>query len=195
MNNLYFEINPKKNYITSQPKQLEHNWRNISGIVYYSQEELKDLSWAGYDDFGFIKICKENAELISNFKSTFNVLESLKTLCRKEVSTKRYECEVGIIQLNEKYLLQLTEECKLSIVMKYLECLAEDDLTFDWKFINGHFTFTANKFKVFYKKIQEYTQKLFDMENSILHSIENTNTVIDLFNIELNINCDGKITL
>lgn len=195
MNDLYFEINPKKNYITSQPKQLEHNWRNISGFIYLSEEQKYDLSWAGYENIGFIKIIEDNGEKLQNFKSLFNVSESLKTIMRKNLSHNRYEKETGIVVLNNEYRIQLTEECKLSLVMKYIECLNNPDLIFSWKFINGYYDFTTSKFKKFYDEIQKYTQKLFDIEKTILEDINSKNNIKDLLSMDLNINCDENIRL
>lgn len=195
MNDLYFEINPKKNYITSQPKQLEHNWKNISGFIYLSEEQKYDLSWAGYENIGFIKITEDNGEKLQNFKSLFNVSESLKTIMRKDLSQNRYEKETGIIVLNNEYRIQLTEECKLSLVMKYIECLNNPDLVFSWKFINGYYDFTTSKFKKFYDEVQKYTQKLFDIEKNILEDINSKNNIKDLLSMDLNINCDENIRL
>lgn len=194
MNNLYFEINPIKKHILKPPKELETSWRNISGLVYLEEDKLYDLSWAGHEGIGFLKICKENAKQLQNFKSVFNALDSLKVVARRELSKNRYEKEVGIIILNDFYKIQLTEEYKLSLVMKYLECL-ESDFEFDWKTISGYFKFNSNNFKIFYKKIQEYTQKLFDIEKNILEQINAAGTIEELLNINLEINYDNSIRL
>ena len=58
-NNLYVEIDPKNQIILSCPKELELNWNNIGGLSFLSDEQLYDLSWAGYENSGFIKFDKK----------------------------------------------------------------------------------------------------------------------------------------
>lgn len=195
LDNLYFEINPKTNTIKSRPKQLNHNWKNISGLLYLSESKIYDLSWAGYEEDGFIKITKENAERLEDFKSDFNALDSLKIIFKQQVSYNRSIKDSGVITVDNKYSIQLTDKCKTSLSMKYLECITVKDLKINWKTLSGFVEFNADEFKILFLKIQKYIQNLFDIEKSIHLKIENSKTFKELLDIDIEINEGGEILL
>lgn len=195
LNNLYFEINPKTKTIKSRPKQLDHNWKNISGLLYLSESQIYNLSWAGYEEDGFIKITKENAERLEDFNSDFNALDSLKIIFKQQVSYNRSIKDSGVITIDNKYSIQLTDKCKTALSMKYLECITLKDLKINWKTLSGFIEFSDSEFKVLFLKIQKYIQNLFDIEKSIYLKIENSKTFKELLDIDIEIDDNGAILL
>lgn len=193
--NLYFEIDPKKEEILSPAKQIETNWRNISGLIYLPDEKLYDLSWAGYENCGFLKLSKDNSEKIERFQSNFDVLNFVKSLCKDLTSSNRYNKECGIINIDGKYSLQLTDRCKLLITMKYLECIYTKDLTFEWKTISGYVNFKSSDFIKLYMAIQKYVQTLYDEEKNIMEKIDSCKNISNLLNIDLDLNSSNNIAL
>jgi len=195
MNDLYFEINPKQNKILSPPKELDINWKNISGIIFLSKDELYDLSWAGYPETGFLQVSRENISRIKNLKYDDNILSITKSKYKNIVSYNRYEKELQTLLIDDEFSIQLTDKCKLHILMKYNECLSNKSLKFNWKTIGGSVEFTSEKFLKLYQKIQEYIQNLFDAEITLHKKIEECETIESVLETDLSINCNNKIKL
>lgn len=195
INDLYFQINPKTKKIVSEPKELDYNWKNISGLIYLSEDKIYDLSWAGYDEDGFIKINKNNCRTLEFFDSSCKSLDKLKNTFKKFVSEDRYSKETGVITINKKYSIQLSERCKLSITMKYLECLNDEDLEITWKTLSGYIKMDSNKFKLLFLKIQKYIQTLFDEEKKIYEAIDSTKTFSELLDIDLKVSSNENLSI
>lgn len=195
MNDLYFEINPKEKKILSPPQELDVNWKNISGILFLSKDELYDLSWSGYLDIGFVKIDKENIDLIKNLTYDDYIFNITKSKFNTIVSQNRYEKEIQTLLVDNKFSIQLSEKFKLNVLMKYNECIVNNNLSFHWKTIGGFVEFDSKKFLKLYKKIQEYAQSLFDLERDLYKKIEDCQDIISLIELDLSIDCDNKIEL
>lgn len=195
MDDLYFEINPKENKILSPPKELDINWKNISGIIFLPKDELYDLSWAGYPDIGFLKISSENIDNIKNLKYDTNILDITKSKYKCIASNNRQNKEVQPLLVDDKFSIQLTEKCKLHMLMKYNECILDKNLKFNWKTIGGPVEFTSEKFLKLYKNIQKYIQNLFDLEISLHKKIEECKNIESLVLLDLKIDCNDKIIL
>lgn len=195
MNDLYFEINPKEKKILSPPQELDVNWKNISGILFLSKDELYDLSWAGYSDIGFVKIDKENIDLIKNLTYDDYIFNITKSKCNTIVSQNRYEKEIQTLLVDNEFSIQLSEKFKLNMLMKYNECISDSNLSFHWKTIGGFVEFDSERFLKLYKKIQQYTQSLFDLERDLYKKIEDCQDIKSLIELDLSINCDSKIEL
>lgn len=195
MNDLYFKINPNESKILGSPTTLDTNWNNISGITFLSKDELYDLSWAGYNGIGFIKICSENKDTITNLNYNNDCFNLIKTHFKGIVSKNRYEIETSPIEVNESYYIQLTDRCKLSMIMKYNECLLDKNLIFRWKTLNGFKEFNSEEFLNLFNKIQKHTQNLFELEYEICKKIYNCENITSLLELDLNISFENKITL
>ena len=195
MINLYFEINPKQSKIISSPKELQTNWKNISGIIYLSKDELYDLSWAGYDNLGFIKLCSENYETLKKLKYDNSIFLLTKSKYKDIVSNNRQEQELKPLLIYNQFSVKLTDKFKLHLLMKYNECSLDKSLKFNWKTISGPVEFTSEKFLIFYKKIQKYIQKLYDVEMELYKKIDSVENMKNLLKLDLEIFCSNKIKL
>lgn len=195
MIDLYFEINPKQNKIISSPKELQTNWKNISGITYLSKKELYDLSWAGYDNFGFVKICADNYDILKKLKYETSIFLVTKSKYKDIVSDNRRDQELNPLLVDNRFSVQLTDKFKLHLLMKYNECILDSNLKFNWKTISGPVEFTSEKFLIFYKKIQKYIQKLYDIEMELHKKIDAVENMKDLLKLDLKIQCSEKIKL
>lgn len=195
MDDLYFEINPKENLILSPPIQLDTNWKNISGIIFLSADELYDLSWAGYDNFGFVKICSENYDVLKKLKYENSIFLVTKSKYKDIVSDNRRDQELNPLLVDNRFSVQLTDKFKLHLLMKYNECISDTNLVFNWKTISGPVEFTSEKFLIFYKKIQKYIQKLYDIEIELHKKIDAVENMKDLLKLDLKISCSEKIKL
>jgi|LakMenE18May11ns_1017448.scaffolds.fasta_scaffold9885095_2 hypothetical protein len=195
MDDLYFEINPNESKILGPPINLDINWNNISGIVFLNKEELYDLSWAGYSNIGFIKICSDNKNTIKSLYYDSNILNLVKSKWKSKVSENRKQIELIPLEINNSFSIQLTERCKSSIIMKYHECLGNENLKFNWKTLSGFFEFDSKMFLNLYAKIQNYIQNLFELEYKIHKKIEECENISNLMDLDLEILYDNKILL
>ena len=195
MDDLYFEINPNESKILGPPINLDINWNNITGIVFLTKEELYDLSWAGYSNIGFVKICNDNKNTIKSLYYDSIILNSVKSKWKDKVSENRKEIELIPLEINGSFSIQLTERCKLSIIMKYYECLMNENLKFNWKTLSGFFEFDSKMFLNLYSKIQNHIQNLFELEYKIHKEIEECENIASLIDLDLDIIYNNKILL
>ena len=185
-NNLYVEIDPKNQIILSCPKELELNWNNIGGLSFLSDDQLYDLSWAGYENSGFIKFDKENRNALRCFTCEPSLIEQIKSELKLKLSEIRYNYECSGVIVNDEYTLNTNDRSKILMQIKYLECKECDDLNFIWKTSSGKVEFTSSTFIKVFKKIREFIQKSFDLEVTICNNIDNCNDIISLVSINLN---------
>lgn len=183
--NFYFEINPVERKILSHPKEIQENWKNISGLPYLSEDELYDLSWAGYDNQGFLKISSDNKEKLKKFSCDDEIFNQNKIYFRNYVTELRYQKENDVVCIDDYFWIQLNDRCKLLILMKYLECIEDENLIFNWKTIKGTISFNSSKFIQLYKKIQIHIQQLFEEELRLHEQINNSKNFIELLNLNL----------
>lgn len=177
---LYFEINPKEKKISSAPEKLEINWKNISGIVYLNEDELYDLSWAGYPENGFLKFSKENEKKLKKFDCDSILFNRIKSQFKDQVSSLRYEIECSGININNRYEISTDDRSKTLILMKYLECNSNNDLNFKWKSKSGFIDFTSSEFLKLVIEMQKFIQNLFDLEFNLYNEIERCNDILDI---------------
>lgn len=195
MENLYLEINPTKNEVSGPPIELDVNWNNIGGIIFLSDDELYDLSWAGHENVGFIKLCNENKDRIMQLDYYPPILNALKVKYKEILHNYYLVKENSPIIINEKFSLQLTEKNKLDLIMKYHECLNDLNLIFKWKTVSGFVELTSEEFINLYLKIQKYIQSLRDLEYSIYNQIDECKNIVDFLNLNVEFNFDNKIIL
>jgi len=185
MSDLYFEINPTLERILSSPIDLDINWNNISGIIFLSSEELYDLSWAGHPNFGFIKICKDNINVLKRFTFTSEILNLTKLKYKSIISQICHDNQSNSITIDNLYSIHLNESNKLDIIMKYNECVLDENLEFNWKTVGGFIKFNSKTFIDFYKKIQIHKQKLIDLEYELHTKVENCNNIEDILKLNI----------
>jgi hypothetical protein len=186
MNDLYFEVDPKRKEILAPPRQLELNWNNIGGLLFLDDNKLSDLSWAGYENSGFIKFTKENKDTLRCYSCGDKIIDQIKTELIKKLSEIRYNYECGGVIVNNSYMLNTDDRSKLLMQMKYLECKYNPNLMFKWKTTSGFIEFSSNDFVIIFEKIWDFIQECFDMEKKISSRISKCDKFIDLLYIDLN---------
>lgn len=185
MNDLYLEINPVCKKIIGYPKKLEVNWNNIGGLCYLEDEKLFDLSWAGYPENGFVKFSKNKKFTINNLTFDDSILSSIKTKLKTYICEIRYLSECNGVLVNNQYYMDTDDRSKLHMLMKYNECILNENLNFNWKTKSGYMKFTSEDFIRLYNKIQTYIQKCFDLEFDLYNKIDNCDTIVKLLSLDL----------
>ena len=83
MNNFYILVDTKLKITLEYITELPQNWRNIAGLPGLSDEEISDLTWAGWDNVGWINI---KSETIKEYKSPPENLELNKNTLKSLIS-------------------------------------------------------------------------------------------------------------
>lgn len=195
LSEFYFKVNPVKRIIIDSPKKLDHNWKNISGFIYLPEDKIEDLSWAGYPDEGFIKICKSNIPKLEEYSSSFDTLASIKNIIKSYITTERNLKESNTVTINGKYSIHLTDKCKLALCMKYMECLSKTNFNISWKTNSGYLDLNDKEFKNLFLNIQIYIDNLFKLEKQILDKINQANSYQLLLDVDTTLKCDSNLTI
>lgn len=185
-NSLYVEIDLESKKIINFPKELDINWKNISGLCYLSDSELFDLSWAGYPQTGFIKYCPENIEKIKLFSIDNDIFLQIKDTLKQHLSEIRYQYETNGVIIDNRYQLSTTDRSKILMQGKYLECINDESLSFKWKSQSGVVDLSSKEFIKIFNQIQIFIQKTFEVEITYIEKINSCDNIIDLFSIDLN---------
>ena len=53
MLDLYVLVDISKSEILTPLNKLPENWANVSGLNFFDDEKLSDLSWAGHNNLGW----------------------------------------------------------------------------------------------------------------------------------------------
>jgi hypothetical protein len=183
---LYIEVDIENKRILDFPKKLDINWNNISGLCYLSDSELSDLSWAGHPNIGFFKYTPDNIEIIKLFSIENNLFLQIKESIKGNLSELRYHHETNGVIIDNRYQLSTSDRSKILMQGKYFECLSDDSLLFDWKSQSGTINLNSKDFIKIFKEIQKFIQKSFDIEIDYMKKIDECNTIIDLFSIDIN---------
>jgi hypothetical protein len=197
MSELYIEIDPREGKILDYPKKLETNWKNIGGLVYLDESQLKDLTWAGYLNSGFIKICKNSIDTLRNFTYDQKIFDDMKITLKDEITSLRNLHESSGVIVNNIYHINIDKHSNIMMLCKYQECLLDPEFTFNWKVTGSFFKFKSDEFINLFLKIQKYIQTLFDKEFELHNEIDKCNNIVELISIDLeNISwSDNKIEI
>lgn len=185
MNELYVKVDLKNKVILSSPAPLELNWENIGGLPFLEEYKLQDLSWAGYENLGFIKFHNDNRIKLRCFRCETGLLEKIKSELKIKVSKIRYEYECGGVIVNDQYVINTDDRSKLLIQMKYLQCKENLNLHFNWKTSSGNIEFNSSSFINAYMKIMDFIQNCFDLESNVCDDINQCKNIIDVLNVNL----------
>lgn len=184
-NDLYLEIDPKNYIILGPPKELELNWNNIGGLSFLSDDKLYDLSWAGYENSGFIKFVPQNKNKIRCFTCSPILIEKIKTELKQQLSKIRYQYECGGVIIKNQYQIATDDRSKILMQIKYTECKENPDLIFDWKTNSGRVEFTSVEFIKVFEKIRNFIQECFEIEFKHHDKINECSNVLDFCYIDL----------
>ncbi len=180
INDFYILVDRKKKIIINKIQKLPEYWNNISGLSNLSDEELSDLSWSGNSDLGFIRI---NSEELEEYSSNEENLKLNKFEIKKLVSeSKSYKKNEYVIFDGVK--VPVDDTTRYAILIKKLQSLKDESLTFNFKCFGEYFTFTALQMIELSDIIEEYVQSLYDKEMQIFNQIDSCEKVSDFVNID-----------
>lgn len=169
----YVLVDTEKKIVIDKIQTLSLNWCNIAGLSGLSDEELKDLKWAGHDNKGWINI---HSKEIKNYSSSLENLELNKNTFKDLISNIRKENQSNVVIYQGAKLKSNTK------TLYSLFYLREKD-SVNFKCINGYYTFTQEQIKELYVIMESNMQKWFDWEMNIFSQIDSCKSVADFLNV------------
>jgi hypothetical protein len=161
-------------------KKLPENWRNISGLPNYSDEKLKELTWAGHSNQGWINISSPE---ILNFNYTNEWLEINKNNIKASVSEDRKEAQSEVLCYNDHYIIS-DEATRLNLAIKKVFSEHQDKQIY-WKFIDGYQSISPKDVDNLFIFLETYVQKCFDEEARLFSEIDNITNLSQLLSLKL----------
>lgn len=178
LHNFYVFVDTEKKIVIDKIQKLPQNWCNIAGLPELSDDQLKDLKWAGHDNKGWINIhsseIKEYSCSVENLELNKNTFKDLIFNIRKEKQTEPIQYQGAQIKSNTKTLYSL-------FILQ-----SKDNV--NYKCINGYHTFTQEQIKELYGIMELNLQKWFDWEMNIYSQIDECQNVSDFSKVKINKN-------
>jgi|688.fasta_scaffold46619_3 hypothetical protein len=176
LNDFYVLVDNEKKLIIDKVQELPENWNNISGLKYLPDKKIKCLDWSGNKNLGWINIKSNDIKKYSSSKETLelnkNHFKNLVSKIRKEKQSEHIRYDNAQIKTDLK-----TRHSLLFLINSNLE----NDINF--KCLNGYFSFNLDQLKDILNKINNHTQKYFDIEKNIFDQIDKCDSVQDFVNI------------
>jgi hypothetical protein len=179
---LYVYCDIVKKEILENPQSLEENWKNISGLVYLSDDELKDLSWAGYSGVGFINISNN---ILFDYQYPKDLMTNMKVKLKNDIEYKKCQKEIEGVIINNKFNISLSSDSKISLLMKYLEC-KETDFVFDFLTVSGTVKLSSTQFINIFNSIQKYINDLLQTQIDLFKKIDGEDELKNLLKLNHN---------
>jgi hypothetical protein len=179
INDFYILVDTKEKLTIGKVENLPEYWNNISGLSNFTDEQLSDLSWSGNNDLGFIKL---NSEDLQNYSSSEENLNLNKAELKRLVSNLKSEKKTEHIVFND-IKIPIDDNTRYSILIKKLQALKDESLTFNFKCFGEYFTFTSLQMIEVSDIIEDYIQSLYDEEMEIFNKIDLCETMSDFLNI------------
>lgn len=187
MNNteLYFYCDIITKEILDEAKPLDENWETICGLKFLSDEELRDLSWAGYNGVGFLKL---NDSTIHQYAYSDRLLNSIRINLKKQVEDKKISRELSGVTVNNNFNISLSLDSKINLIFKYLYCKEQssEDSDIQLNTNSGIISIKVKSYLKLFNFIQDYLDKIEETKIDIDKKIEDMLTIMQLSKFDVN---------
>lgn len=180
LSSYYFYVNTKTKKVTGNIEQLPRSWKNTSGFFLLSDEELSDLSWAGYEGEGFINVLSEELDEYHFDDNTFN---NNKSQLKGLISAKSAESNSSdIIIINGKNVI-VNEQTISYIILKKLLLLDNPDLDVYIECSSGYEKFIKSEVDDLCATINKNQIKSILNENDLFEKMDSCKCFKDLITL------------
>ena len=184
MLDLYVLADISKSEILTPLNKLPENWLNVSGLNFFDDEKLSNLSWAGHKNLGWFPSSNEN---ISSFTTPTNWMDSSKANIKSYISSDRKEKVEETLTFNGNRI-NLTNNTRTSLSLRVSSLANQDgDIMTAWKFVDGYVDLTKAEIIDLLNFVSNYIQSCFDAENMASSLVDDCNTLDDINNLTLDI--------
>lgn len=182
---LYFFCDIKKKEILDEARPLDENWETICGLKFLSEDELRDLSWAGYDGVGFLKLSNP---IINQYAYSDKLLDNVKINLKNQLNDiKRTKEFCGVI-VNNNFNISLSTESKTDFIFKYLyyKDRVKEDVDIQLNTNSGIIYVSNQKFLKIFDFMQQYLNELELVKVNIDKKIDDMLTIMQLSRFDVN---------
>jgi len=152
--------------------KLPKNWRNINGLCFMSDSELKELGW--------IKIVNSD---IKNYTCTKEILTQFKYKLCDEVANLRWEAQTEVVTYNKNTYI-LNEKTVNSLYQKRMMVANNLTKTYNWKSRDDMLELTGAEIVNLTDTIHNYIQDCFDIESEFASNILSKKSLKELLNLD-----------
>lgn len=192
----YLKIDTIEKKILDVLEELDENFGNINGFNSLDQHKIEDLSNLGYN-IGFIKIVPKCRSRINHYICDEDVIENFKNKLIKKLENKKNFYLINGVNINNQYIVPLTQSEKISLTMKYLYCINNQNSFIDYyTSTSTKINMTSKEFILMYEKIINYIDNISKFIIEKVQEINNFDNLLDLFLLDLeNLKLDNTINL
>lgn len=182
---LYFYCDIIGKEILDEAKPLADNWETICGLKFLSDEELSNLSWAGYPGFGFLRL---KDPIVDQYAYSDKLLIDVRSSLKKQVENKKTNIEISGITVNDSFIISLSAESKIDLIFKYLYCKEKltEDSDVQLSTNNGMVTISVKNYLILFNFIQEYLNKLQEIKFDTDKKIDDMLTIMQMSKFDVN---------
>lgn len=180
MNDLYVLVDHKEKLILAPTAELPKSWENISGLYLFEDGKLKDLSWAGHDGKGWVKVTDKSIE---TYEHADTWLEMSKFSIIDSFSEKRKEKENDFLTF-KGHTITINEKTRTALVSKKLAAQENSSSTFVWKFDDASVELTSEEVIQLANFVEAYVQGCFDVEYEYQTLVNAAKNISDIASID-----------
>lgn len=176
MNDFYVYVDFNEKTLLSQIQKLPENWNNINGLNKIDVHQLKDLSWAGYENKGWI--CYNSKSLIG-YEYNDEWLSLSKDSIVQEIKNAARNKITGIIEFKDKKLF-LNLETKSNLMFTRLNLNLEKSQKIPVIFCDGIQEINYSNFVDLYNFVDSYTKKCLLIQLDLTDKVKSAQNLEDL---------------
>lgn len=171
LNDYYVLVDNNLKIVIDKIQKIPDYWRNIAHPKNFSDEELKDLAWAGQPDIGWVRI---NSEYIKEYSSSKENFELNKNQLKDIVSNIIQEKQNSPIEYKGINIIP-DEKTRYSFWIKRIQSV---DI-FNYKINNQYHTFNKIEVAEICDRIEQYIQDCADLEMKLYQQIDSCKDIYD----------------
>ena len=179
MEEVYVLVDIEKKTLISHIQVLPKNWKNISNLDNLAESQLKNLSWAGYPNLGWINIKSDDIVQFNSTEENLNLNKrQFKNFVREKINHK---IKNGLIKYNN-IELKYDDQTRIDF---FIKSLIETNSYF-FRINDSIFNLTKEQIKEAYTIIENKRNYYFEIENNIFKMIDSYDSISDFNKINLN---------
>lgn len=177
LNEYYVLVDNHLKQVIDKIQKLPEYWRNIAHLKNFSDEELKDLTWAGQTNIGWVSI---KSEYITEYDTSPENLELNKNQLKDIVSKIVEEKILSSIDFDGIKIIP-DDKIRYSFWIKRIQKVKK----FNYKINNQYHTFNCMQISDICDRIEQHIQEQTDFEMRIYQQIDSCKNLQDFLNIDL----------
>lgn len=188
MNDFYVYIDFNQKILLSHIQKLPENWNNINGLNQLEEHLLKDLSWAGHENCGWISY---QSKLLSGYDYDESWLSSSKNYILNEISDITKKKLTEIVVFKDKKIL-INSDLRIHLMFMKLNLNERRNQKIPVIFVDGVEELNYNDFLNLYDFVDSYIKKCFHAQAQLTKEVKVANNLEDLQKISLDVNWPKK---